>query len=38
MAEQMSYEGFSAGNLLAQFLPPALDVTSFDRHNLNLHN
>jgi len=31
--EQMSYEGFSAGNLLGQYTA-ALDFNLFDRHNL----
>ncbi len=32
-AEQMSYEGFTAGNLLGQYTT-ALDFNLFDRHNL----
>lgn len=31
--EQMSYEGFTAGNLLGQYIT-ALDFNLFDRHNL----
>jgi hypothetical protein len=31
--EQMSYEGFTAGNLLGQYMT-ALDFNLFDRHNL----